>query len=75
MYPKLYGRLAEARVSQKELAEKINMSPSALSEKLRGKRDFAVNEVRTIAEALSIPAEEVGNFFKVGVSNETKEHN
>lgn len=51
---KLKGIMAEAGITQADLAKRINMSPNTLSNKLNGKRDFMVDEVSRICEALNI---------------------
>ena len=51
---KLKGKMAEAGETQKTLASKIGMSTNSLSNKLKGKRDFTVIEVKKICDVLGI---------------------
>jgi len=48
---KLRGKLAEANLSQAELAKKMRMSPATLSNKMRGVSEISVLEASTIMQA------------------------
>ena len=48
------GKIAEAGLTQGELASRIGMSSNSLSRKLSGKRDFRVEEVCRICAELNI---------------------
>lgn len=48
------GKIAEAGLTQGELASKIGMSSNSLSRKLSGKRDFRLEEVCRICSELKI---------------------
>lgn len=49
-YPILEGKIAERGIRKKSIAQALNISPRALSNKLNGKSDFTWNEVVTIQE-------------------------
>lgn len=46
--------LIKRKTSQRKLADKIGMAPSALCNKVNGKVDFRLKEVITLCELLSI---------------------
>lgn len=48
------GKMAEAGLTQSELAFKFGMSSNSLSRKLTGKRDFRLDEVCRICSVLKI---------------------
>lgn len=50
----LKAEIVKAGFTQKELAEKVNMSQNSMSRKLSGKREFTVNEVERIVKALKL---------------------
>lgn len=53
-------RIAESGyASQRELAEALGMGAPALSRMLHGERDMTVSEAWDLANALSLPVEEV----------------
>lgn len=56
MYPNLYAEMAaHGRMSQKELASKLGISEKTLGEKLRGKTDFRIGEMRNIQMIFNKP--------------------
>ena len=50
------AEMARAGVSQIDLAERVGLSQSGLSKRLRGVVPFDVNELDAIATALGVPA-------------------
>jgi DNA-binding XRE family transcriptional regulator len=59
------ARLEAVDLSQRQLAFKLDLNPSAISLALRGKRDIRVDEARKIADLLKVPVAEV--FEHMGV--------
>lgn len=56
MYPNLYAEMAaNNRMSQKELASTLGISEKTLGEKLKGKTDFRIGEMRRIQEIFKKP--------------------
>lgn len=53
-YDKLKGRMVEKKVTQGEMAKKLNVSVSTLNAKLNKKREFTVNEVIVVCKVLEI---------------------
>lgn len=51
---KLRGKIAEAGLTQKDLAKRAGMSENSLNRKLNEKRDFNLSEVRIICDILGI---------------------
>ena len=51
---KLRGKLAEANMTQKDLATAMGISTNTLSRKISGKRDVTVGEVKKICDLLGI---------------------
>lgn len=51
---KLKGKIAEAGMTQGDLAAAIGITPNTLTRKLSGKRDFTVGEIDRICAALHI---------------------
>lgn len=62
-YSKLRGKLAEMSMSQKELAERIGISEGQLSGKLSGKFVFKQSEISRICKTLSLPNDDIGDYF------------
>lgn len=52
---KIMGILKDKNLTQKDLAEKINITPAALSKILSGKFLTKVSTVQKIAKALNVP--------------------
>ena len=61
---KLRGKIAEAQLTQRQLAKRIGMSVNTLTGKLNGSRPFKVGEVSAICDVLNIhDAEEIADIF------------
>ena len=62
------GKIAEAGITQGELAKRAGMSSNSLSRKLCGKRDFKLEEVQSICAALNID-DPAPYFFTPAIPN------
>ncbi len=62
-FSKLRGRMAEKGISQKELAQKLNLTEQWLSAKLNGKAIFDLCEMKILIDELEIKDEEIRIFF------------
>lgn len=56
----LRGKMAEKRITQEQLAEKLNLSRNSVSKKVSGQRQFTVDELKIITELLEV---EIAIFF------------
>ena len=67
----LKGKIVMSGISRKELAKKIHMSESTLSDKINGKRSFTVDEVERLCEILGIVSsdEKVSIFLAKSYQN------
>lgn len=67
-YTKFKAFLDEKGVQQRELADLLGKSPSALNQNLNGTGgDFSISELRVICTTYNISADEY--FLRPGVSN------
>lgn len=62
-YNKLRGKIREAQLTNSGLAQLIGISATSLSNKLNGKVDFTLTEIRKILIALNIPPTEMNLYF------------
>ena len=62
-YSKLRGRIRESVGSEKNFANRMNMSQQALSSRLNNKTEFADHEIYKGAEVLEIGKCEIGDYF------------
>jgi transcriptional regulator with XRE-family HTH domain len=62
-YSKLLGRMKEKGITQDSLAQKINLQPPTLSQKLNNKARFKQIEISRICDVLDISANEIGKYF------------
>ena len=62
-YSKLLGRFREYGFSQKEVAARIGIQPSTLSQKLKNKATFTSSEIDSMCKLLNIAKEEIGIYF------------
>lgn len=51
-YPNLEAEIARRGIKKKDMADKLNLTPKTLSNKLIGKTDFGVKEARCIQSML-----------------------
>lgn len=66
MYKKLKGRIKGCigrKGTQKELAPILGMSTATLTQKLNGKADWKLSEVKKLSHILGIDKREVGDYF------------
>lgn len=64
-YMKLLGRIRANGMTQSDVAQKIGVSPTTLNKKLRGHTDFTQSEIRDLCSVLSIPGDEIPDYFFV----------
>ena len=64
-FDKLRGRIKEKLKFESVFAEKIGISPVALSSKLNNKSDFTATEISRACEedVLDIPVDKIGEYF------------
>jgi len=62
-FNKLKGRIVEILGSQQELAKKMEISGTTLSAKLNNQTEFKANEILLIAKLLSIPKNDITEYF------------
>lgn len=62
-FPALRGRIVEKLGSQAALAKRLGISEHTLSEKLNGRADWKLKEIKEAAHVLSIPAESIAAYF------------
>lgn len=70
--PFLISLLEKKGISQRFLAKKLNIDPSAVFHLLRGTRRLMLDEVSTLAEALGMPIDEVTEHFGVDLGANTE---
>lgn len=51
---KLKGKIAEAGLSQRKVADYLHISKNTLNAKINGKKPFNTNEIRSLCELLHI---------------------
>jgi len=72
-YTKFKAFLVENNINQREVAELLGKSPSALNQKLNGTGgDFSISEIRIICEHFKISADE---FFLRPMVSKMKHNN
>lgn len=54
----LKGKIVASGISRKELAHRLGMSESTLSDKINGKRSFTVDEAEELCRILGIESDE-----------------
>ncbi len=62
-YNKLRGKIRERGLTLAELARQIGMSNTSISNKLSGKTDFSLSEIRDIVRVLEISIETIPSYF------------
>lgn len=63
MSNKLSAKMCEERFTQRQLAQKMNISISAFSNKMTGKSDWKCQEAAQLCEILNIPKSRWTEFF------------
>lgn len=72
-YMKLLGRIRANGMTQSDVAQKIGVSPTTLNKKLRGHTDFTQSEIRDLCCVLSIPGDEIPDYFFVSKLEKAQE--
>lgn len=62
-YNKLYGRLAELRMTQDEYAQKLGISRTSLYKRLSTQLFFTQDEILKSVEILKISMDEIPEYF------------
>lgn len=62
-YSALYGRMKQMGVTQKRLADMLNINANTLHLKLKGEYPFKTAEIAAISKALNITQDEIGRYF------------
>lgn len=62
LYYKLKGIMAEKQITQKMLADKLDISISTLNFKINGKSNFTLNEAIKISQILGVEIEKIFNI-------------
>lgn len=60
---KVRGRMAELKISYRDMAKMLNISPATLTSRLKNRGDFAVDEIISICKILGIPSEKIKEYF------------
>lgn len=66
---KLKGRIIELGITRPEVADAIGCSPTSLSYKLNGKREFTAREIYALSKVLRIENDKDNYFFADYVGN------
>ena len=62
-YKKLNGKIVEIFGTADNMAKAISMNRSTLSKKLNNHVDFSAKDIDRISTALSIPRNQIGEYF------------
>jgi DNA-binding Xre family transcriptional regulator len=62
-YNELFGKIKNFGITQKDLAQVINISPASLNLKLNNRAMFKQQEISAICDALDIPINDVDRYF------------
>jgi len=62
-YSKLCGRIVERFGTRSAFAEKLGMTPSNLSGRLKGHVKFSSEDISKMVELLEIPDSEISTYF------------
>lgn len=60
---KVRGRMAELRITQKDVAEALGIAPSTASQKLNRIRPMDLDEAEKLATILGLSNEDFGEYF------------
>lgn len=60
---KVRGRMTELKISYRDMAKMLNISPTTLTSRLKNKGDFSVDEILSICKILGIPSEKIKEYF------------
>lgn len=59
IFPKLRGKMAECKDDVNSLADRLGVSPSTVRRRMRGERDFKLNELTVLAKRYGESIEEL----------------
>lgn len=62
-YPDLRGRIRTVYGTERDFAQSMGLSKSAMSLKLNGHSEWTASEIRKACELLGIPAAELHHYF------------
>ena len=62
-YSRLRGLAIELGLTHAEIAQAIGISPTSFSNKISGKFDFTIPEMKAICSILKIEPQEIGAYF------------
>lgn len=62
-YSKLRGKILEVCKTQYNFADKLGISRTSVNEKLNGKSDWSMSQVRKACEILEIKKSEIPSYF------------
>lgn len=62
-YSKLKGRIVEILGTQKNFAEKMELSNTSIISKMAGRVDFTQGEIKKASKILAITIEEIPEYF------------
>lgn len=60
---KLKGRMREMRITQADVAKKLNIAQPTVNQKINNVRPFDLEEAETLAKMLNIEAGDFGTYF------------
>lgn len=63
---KVRGRLAELRLTQKDVAKALGIAPATASQKLNRVRPMDLDEAEKLADLLQIDNAQLGEYFFAG---------
>lgn len=62
-YQKLRGKIVEKYGTQERFAEIIDISPTSLSKKMKGKTMFSQKDIDLWCKLLDISVDQIGDYF------------
>ena len=74
-YSKLLGLMTEKNYTQKNLCKVIDMSENTFTNKIKGRSNFASDEIVKICNVLGISTKSVGAYFFTPVVWQSKHSN
>jgi DNA-binding helix-turn-helix protein len=60
---KIKGKMVEMQITQRDVADKLEIAQSTLNLKINNRRPMNLNEAEKICELLNISANEFGEYF------------
>lgn len=60
---KVRGRMTELKISYRDMAKMLSISPTTLTSRLKNKGAFSVDEILLICRILGIPSEKIKEYF------------